>query len=379
MIPVSAPDLSGNELGYVSDAVTSGWISSGGAYLDRFEREWAAYCGRRHGVAVANGTNALQIAVRALGLGPGDEVIMPTFTIISCALAVVEAGATPVLVDSDPTIWGMDVGALEAAVTPRTRAIMPVHIYGHPLDMDAVMAVAQRHQLAVIEDAAEVHGAEYLSGRASGAGTWRRCGGFGALSTFSFYANKIVTTGEGGMVVTDDDDLAARLRRLGNLGFIPERRFLHEEHGFNYRMTNMQAAVGVAQLERIDQTLAGKRRMAAAYRAGLAGLNGLQLPPDAPWARNVYWMFGIVLDEALGLTAADLAGRLRAAGIETRPFFLGMHEQPLLQRQGLFAGARHPVAERLARQGLYLPSGATLTDAEIATVVAAVRQAVGRP
>jgi perosamine synthetase len=374
MIPVSAPDLSGNELAYVSDCVASGWISSGGSYLERFETGWASYCGRRHGVAVTNGTTALQLAVRALGLGPGDEVIMPTFTIISCALAVIEAGATPTLVDSDPRTWCMNVAAIEAAVTPRTRAIMPVHIYGHPVDMDPLLAIAARHRLAVIEDAAEVHGAEYLSGRATGAGTWRRCGGFGELSTFSFYANKIVTAGEGGMVLTDDDALAERLRRLRNLGFVPERRFWHNELGYNYRMTNLQAAVGVAQLERIDRTIAGKRRMAAAYRAGLGGIDRLVLPPDEPWARNVYWMFGVVLDQSGGLTAADLAGRLRAAGIETRPFFLGMHEQPVLRRMGLFATDRHPVAERLAAQGLYLPSAPTLTTDEIGTVVSAVRR-----
>jgi len=376
MIPVSAPDLSGNELAYVSDCVTSGWISSGGDYLERFETGWAAYCGRRHGIAVTNGTTALQIAVRALGLGLGDEIIMPSFTIISCALAVVEVGATPVLVDSDPRTWCMDVSALEAAVTPRTRAIMPVHIYGHPVDMDPLLAVAERHGLAVIEDAAEVHGAEYLSGRATGSGVWRRCGSFGALSTFSFYANKIVTAGEGGMVVTDDDALAARLRRLRNLDFVPEQRFLHEELGYNYRMTNLQAAVGLAQLERIDQALAGKRRMAAAYRASLGDIQGLRLPPDEPWARNVYWMFGVVLEPPVSATAVELAARLRRASIETRPFFLGMHEQPALRKRGLFAADRHPVAERLARQGLYLPSAATLSEQDIGVIVDAVHQSL---
>jgi perosamine synthetase len=299
---------------------------------------------------------ALQAAVAALDLDSGDEVVLPTFTIVSCALAVLAAGATPVLVDCDPRTWCMDVEQLRARVTGRTKAIMPVHIYGHPVDLGPLLELGP----AVIEDAAEAHGAEYLHG-----GEWRRCGGFGELSCFSFYANKIVTTGEGGMVLTNDDGLARRLRSLRDLGFDPERRFRHDALGFNFRLTNLQAAVGVAQIEQVDERVARKREVAARYAERLGRLEGLQLPVEEPWARNVYWMYGVVVDEETGLDADALARRLRAEGIETRPFFLGMHEQPVFRKRGLFDGESYPVAERLARQGLYLPSGTALTDEQI--------------
>jgi perosamine synthetase len=356
----------------VTEAVESGWISSAGRYIEEFEAGWAAYCGRKHGIAVSNGTTALHAAVAALGLGPGDEVILPTFTIVSCVTALLAVGAKPVLVDSDPEFWTMDVDRLEACVTEKTRAIMPVHIYGHPVDMDPLLDLAARRELAILEDAAEAHGAEYRSGD----GEWRRCGSFGALSTFSFYANKLVTTGEGGMVVTDDEALAERLRSLRNLGFNASRRFHHAELGFNFRLTNLQAALGVAQLERIDEIVARKREVAALYTAGLAGSEGLTLPPEAPWARSVFWMYGLLVDETTGLDAVQLADRLRERGVDTRPFFLGMHEQPALHELGLFRGESYPVAERLARQGLYLPSGLALTDEQVERVCAAVRDAL---
>jgi perosamine synthetase len=357
----------------VTEAVESGWISSAGRYIEEFEAGWAAYCGRKHGIAVSNGTTALHAAVAALGLGPGDEVILPTFTIVSCVTALLAVGAKPVLVDSDPELWTMDVDQLEARVTEKTRAIMPVHIYGHPVDMDPLLDLAARRELAILEDAAEAHGAEYRSAD----GEWRRCGSFGALSTFSFYANKLVTTGEGGMVVTDDDALAERLRSIRNLGFNASRRFHHAELGFNFRLTNLQAALGVAQLERIDAIVARKREVAALYTAGLAGSEGLTLPPEAPWARSVFWMYGLLVDETTGLDAVQLADRLRERGVDTRPFFLGMHEQPALHELGLFRGESYPVAERLARQGLYLPSGLALTDEQVERVCAAVRESLG--
>jgi perosamine synthetase len=365
---VNEPLLGARELEYVRECVETGWISSAGRFIGQFEDEWAAFCGRRHGVAVSNGSVALQAAVAALDLAPGDEVVMPTFTIISCATAVLAAGASPVLVDSEPRTWCMDVEQVRARVGPRTKAVMPVHIYGHPVDMDPLLALAAKRGLPVLEDAAEAHGAEYRSA----AGEWARCGSFGALSCFSFYANKIVTTGEGGMVVTDDDELARRLRSLRNLGFDPQRRFTHEELGFNFRLTNLQAAVGVAQIERVEETIARKREVAARYTAALRALDALQLPAEEPWARNVFWMYGVVVDEATGLDATTFAARLAEAGVETRPFFLGMHEQPVFARRGMFAGESYPVAERLARQGLYLPSGAALTDAQVDAVCEAV-------
>lgn len=374
-IPVNEPLLGGRELEYVTECVETGWVSSAGRFVDAFEAGWAAYCGRRHGVSVANGTVALEAAVAALGLGPGDEVLVPTFTIVSCAQAVVYAGATPVLVDADPETWAMDVAAAEARITPRTRAVMPVHIYGHPVDMGPLLALAERHGLAVIEDAAEAHGAEVLVDGPDG-GTWRRCGGLGALSTFSFYANKTLTTGEGGMVLTDDDALAERLRGLRNLCFLPERRFYHESLGHNFRLTNLQAALGLAQLERVDAAVARKRWMGRAYTERLAGVDALQLPVERPWARNVYWMYGVVLRDDAPLDLPAFAAALAARGVETRPFFLGMHEQPAFHARGLFRDERYPVAERLARRGLYLPSGVALTEGQLDRVAAAVRDAL---
>jgi perosamine synthetase len=292
---------------------------------------------------------------------------MPTFTIISCATPVVNAGARPVLVDSEPGTWTLDVEQVAARIGPRTRAILPVHIYGHPADMDPLLELAERHGLAVIEDAAEAHGAEYRG---------RRCGSFGTVSCFSFYANKLVTTGEGGMLLVDDEQLAEHARRLRNLAFQPGRRFLHHELGFNYRLTNLQAALGLAQLERIESIVARKRQMGQAYTAALADLPGIRLQVQQPWARSVYWMYGLVLDEATGLDAAVFAERLARLGVQTRPFFLGMHEQPALRERGLFPGEAYPVAERIARQGLYLPSGLALQDAEIERVCEAVREAL---
>lgn len=375
MIPVNEPVLGERELEYVSECVRTGWVSSAGRFIEAFEREWAAYCGRRYGVAVSNGTVALQAGVAALGLKPGDEVIVPAFTIISCALGVIYNCGVPVLVDSDPRSWGMDVRRIEERITPRTKAIMPVHIYGHPVEMDPLLEVADEHGLAVIEDAAEAHGAEYLTERAPSP-EWRRCGSFGALSCFSFYANKLITTGEGGMVLTDDPKLAERLRSLRNLCFQPGRRFFHEETGFNFRMTNMQAALGLAQLERIDRIVARKRWMGREYTRRLKDIQCLQLPVEEPWAHSVYWMYGIVISEETGMDTARLARELLDRGVETRPFFLGIHEQPALRNMGLFSGEAYPVAERLARQGFYLPSGLGLTEEQIDQVCNALHDLI---
>lgn len=372
MIPVNEPFVGEQEIANVMEAMQTGWISSAGRFIEAFEQEWAAYCGKQYGVAVSNGTVALEAAVACLNLQPGDEVIMPTFTIISCAQAVTRFGGVPVLVDADPRTWCMDVTQMESKITSRTRAIMPVHIYGHPVNMDPVMALAQQHGLVVIEDAAEVHGAEYRQGQATSNGEWRRCGSFGDLVTFSFYANKIITTGEGGMVLTDNPDYAQHLRDYRNLCFRPERRFYHTELGNNYRLTNLQAAIGVAQIAQIDGFLEQKRWMGQAYTERLKGIEGLQLPVEEPWARHVYWMYGLVVDESTGLNAETFAEELYNYGVQTRPFFLGMHEQPVFHTMGLFKGEQYPVAERIARQGLYLPSGMTLTEGQLEEVCEAV-------
>jgi len=367
MIPVCEPLIDEAALANVTEAVRSGWISSDGRFIAEFERSWAEYCGVGHGVAVCNGTAALAVALQALRLERGSEVILPSLTIISCVLAVLDAGCVPVLVDCEPDTWCLDAAQVAARITPRTRALMPVHLFGHPADMAPLRDLAERHGLAIVEDAAEAHGAEYGG---------RRVGGLGTLGCFSFYANKIITTGEGGMVVTDDEALAGRMRDLRNLCFRRERRFLHTELGHNFRMTNMQAAIGVAQVKRIDEHLARKRRMAELYTQRLRGVAGLIQPVERPGVRNVYWMYGVVLDDAVPFDATEFARRLHARGVDSRPFFLGMHEQPALLERGLFAGERHPVTERLARRGLYLPSGLTLTEAQIDEVCFAVREAL---
>lgn len=374
MIPVNEPLIGDKEIEYVLDCLRTGWISSSGKYLESFEQAWASYCGMRFGIAVSNGTTALQVAAGCIGLQPGDEVILPTFTIISCAQAVTYNGGIPVLLDSEPRTWCMDVSQLADRITPRTRAIMPVHIYGHPVDMDPVISLAKEHGLVIIEDAAEAHGAEYLSGRNTSNPVWRRCGGLGDISVFSFYANKLVTTGEGGMVLTNVPQIAERAHSLRNLCFKRERRFYHTELGHNFRLTNLQAAIGLAQVERMPETIAKKRWMGESYTQRLKHINGIQLPVEEAWARQVYWMYGLVLDESTGLDAVEFARRMLAEGIETRPFFLGMHEQPVYADMGLFKGEMYPVAERIARQGLYLPSGLTLTEAQIDEVCRAVEK-----
>jgi len=356
-IPVNEPLLNGNELRYLEECIRSGWISSEGPFVARFEQEMAARVERRHGIAVTNGTAALEAAVVALGLGPGDEVIMPTFTIISCASAVVRAGATPVLVDSCSRTWNMDVDKIEARVTPRTRAILVVHIYGLPTDMAPVLALAKKHSLKIIEDAAEVHGQTYNG---------RQCGSFGDLSIFSFYPNKHVTSGEGGMIVTNDDALAERCRDLRNLCFLKQRRFVHEALGWNLRMTNLQAAIGVAQLERLDEFVERKRTMGALYHELLSGTDGIELQQlDAGHSRNIFWVFGIVLKDHVPMDAQEAMQRLARIGVGTRPFFWPMHQQPVFQKMGLFEDEHHPVAERIASRGFYLPSGMALTEAQI--------------
>jgi len=374
VIPVNQPWLGKREEELVLECLRSGWISSAGTFIAAFEQGWADYCRRRYGIAVSNGTAALQLALACIGLKPGDEVIIPAFTIISCALAVIYNGGVPVLVDADPRTWCMDVEQVENKIGPKTRAIMPVHIYGHPVDMDPLLNLAEKHGLAVIEDAAEAHGAEYLSPRNTTNSVWRRCGSFGDLSCFSFYANKLVSTGEGGMVLTDNPALADRARSLRNLSFQPHRRFHHEELGFNFRLTNLQAALGVAQLERMDQIITRKRLMGQNYNRLLKDVDGLELPPEESWTKNVYWMYGVVLSEKIGMDASQFAQRLQRREIETRPFFLGMHEQPVFRKRGLFVEESYPVAERLARRGLYLPSGLALTEEQLTTVCAVVRE-----
>jgi perosamine synthetase len=366
MIPVCEPLTGGKELEYVTDCLKENWISSAGKYISRFEEGFSAYCGAKYGIATSSGTAALHLALAALGIGRGHEVILPAFTMAACAFAVLYTGAKPVLVDSEPGTWNMDALEIEKKITAQTRAIMPVHMYGHPCDMDAILSIARKHDLFVVEDAAEAHGAAYRG---------RMAGGIGDVGCFSFYANKIITTGEGGMVVTNDGKVADRARRLKDQAFYRERRFLHSEVGFNYRMTNVQAAIGLAQFEQIDRFVEMRRRNACMYNGLLRGTPGLILPVEKGWARNVYWMYGIVIEDEFGMSRDDLMVFLRERGIDTRTFFIPMHVQPAFRDLGLFEGEQYPVGERLAARGLYLPSGSGLAEGEIHRVCEAIHLA----
>jgi len=365
-IPVAEPVLTGNELAYVSDCVTSGWVSSIGQYVTRFEREFAEFCGVRHGIATSNGTTALHLALAVLGIGPGDEVIVPALTFIATANAVVYTGAKPVFVDSEPRTWNLDPNDVARKITPATRAIIPVHVYGHPADMDAINAIAREHNLHVIEDAAEAHGAEYKG---------RRVGSLGCMGTFSFYGNKIITTGAGGMLTTDDAALAQRAQVLRDHAMSPTRRYWHDEIGYNYRITNVQAALGVAQMERVDEFIARKRAIAALYSELLGGTPGIMLPVQEPWAKNVYWMYSILVGSKARLTRDELMAHLKSRKIDSRPFFHPIHTMPPYA-SAHSAGQSLPAAERLSRQGINLPSSCALSDDDVRRVAHAMREAL---
>ena len=373
-VPVNEPLLNGNEKKYLIECIDTGWISSEGPFVRQFEEKFAERVGRKYGIAVANGSVALDTAVSAIGISRGDEVIIPTFTIISCAAAVVRAGAVPLVLDCDPLTWNMDVEKLKEKIEDeiekkgnnRLKAIMVVHIYGLPTDMNPILGLAEKYNLKIIEDAAEMHGQTYHG---------RPCGSLGDISTFSFYPNKHITTGEGGMIVTDDEVLAEKCRSLRNLCFQPKKRFVHEELGWNHRMTNLQAALGLAQLERLEEFVGRKRRMGRLYTELLQDLPDLQLPlPYTDYAKNIYWVYGIVLKNDVPFDAEEAMRRLAGEKIGTRPFFWPMHEQPVFTKMGLFKNEHHPVAEKIARRGFYIPSGMALTKEQISTVAQAVKE-----
>jgi perosamine synthetase len=366
MIPVNEPLLNGNERKYLLECLDTGWISSEGPFVTRFENEFAAKVGRKYGVAVSNGSVALDAAVAALGIKTGDEVIMPTFTIISCAAAIVRAGGTPVLIDALPDTWNMDVKQIEKKITHRTKAIMIVHIYGLPVDVDPILELAKKYNLRIIEDSAEMHGQTYNG---------KPCGSFGDISTFSFYPNKHITTGEGGMLVMNDPELYEKCRNLRNLYFDKERRYIHEEIGWNLRMTNLQAALGVAQLERFDEIICKKRHIGKLYNELLAEVEHIQLPiPENEYAENIYWVYGILLKKSCRYDAINFIKCLSEKKIGSRHFFWPMHKQPVFIKRGFFANESYPVAENMALRGLYLPSGLALNDNQIVQVAEAVKE-----
>lgn len=365
-IPVNEPLLNGNEKKYLCECIDTGWISSEGPFVKKLEDGMASYVGRKYASAVCNGTVALDLAIEALELSEGDEVIMPAFTIISCILGLVRRGIKPVLVDSDSKTWNMDVSQIEEKITSRTKAIMVVHIYGLPVDMDPVMALAEKYNLLVIEDGAEAHGLEYKG---------QKCGSFGDISIMSFYPNKHVTTGEGGMVLTDNEGIYERCTSFKNLCHKPGYRFVHEELGYNYRMSNIQAAVGVAQLEKIDDHLIKKQQMGKQYQELFKNNLKFQKPLEkTEYSHNVYWVFGLVMHSDDEMSARDAMAKLAEQGIGCRPFFYPMHLQPALKKMGLFEGEKYPVAEWLYEKGFYVPSGLSLTEAQIEYIAEKVNE-----
>lgn len=363
-IRVNEPAISKNALKYVTDCIKTGWVSSAGKYLKDFEEKFSKFFGVKHAITTTNGTTALHLALLALGIKKGDEVILPSHTMMSSAAAIVYTGATPVLVDVERDSWNMDVSQIEKKINKRTKAIMPVHIYGHPVDMDPIITLAKKYRLYIIEDAAESTGAEYKG---------RLTGTLGDIGCFSFYANKIITTGEGGMIVTNNDKIANHARLLKDMAHSPQKRFLHKEIGFNFRMTNLQAALGVAQLEEVKKYIQKKRWMAALYNEKLSKIKGLTLPIEHNWAKSVYWMYGILVEKDFGISRDEFMQRLSQKGIDTRTFFIPMHRQPALRRLGLFKREAYPVSDEIGRLGLYLPSGLAITKRQIETVCRAIR------
>lgn len=360
-LPVTEPLFGEKELEYVTECVVSGWVSSAGKFVTRFEEMFAEFCETKYAVSTSNGTTALHLAMLALDIGPGDEVIVPSLTFVATANAVSYVGAKPVFVDSDPQTWNIDPDQIEQAISPKTKAVVPVHLYGHPANMDPILDIAKEYNLAVIEDAAEAHGALYKG----------KCvGSIGDIGVFSFYGNKIITTGEGGMITTDDENVAKHVRMLRDHGMSPDRRYWHPVLGYNYRMTNLQAALGVAQMERIHDILKAKARLANSYKRLLSDIPGLVMPPAASWAQPVCWLFSPLIQEhSLGIMRDDLINRLKLKGIDTRPFFPPLHTQPIYAD-----GQQLPVAERISRSGISLPSAPHLTADDLLKVSQNIRQ-----
>lgn len=357
MIPVCVPLLGEKELEYVVDCIKTNWISSKGKYVEEFENKFAEYCNCKYGVSTTSGTTAIHLALASIGLKKGDEVIVPAFTMIGSVFPIIYCGAKPVLVDAESETWNMNTDQIEEKMNDRTKAIIPVHIYGHPCNMDNIVKLAEKYDLYVIEDAAEAHGAEYAG---------KKTGGLGDIGCFSFYANKIITCGEGGMVVTNDQKIAETAKSLRDLSFPKGARiYVHSQVGYNYRMTNMQAAIGLAQLERIDEFVEMRRKNAKLYNALLSDVKGIRLPPEKEWAKNVFWMYSILVEPEFGTSRDELIETLANKQIETRPFFVPMDQQPVFQDMGFFKDETFPIAAELSRKGLHLPSSSGLEEREI--------------
>ncbi len=377
MIPVNEPLIAKHAQKYVLDCLKTGWVSSAGHYITDFEREFSRFIGSTYAVTTTNGTTALHLALASLGIGKGDEVIIPDLTIISCALAVIYTGATPVLVDVERRTGNIDPSCIEQKITKKTKAIMVVHLYGHPVDLRKVMKIAKKHKLLVIEDAAQAHGAMInMATSKNNKPVWKRVGSIGDVGCFSFYGNKIVTTGEGGMVVTNNKAHCLKMRLLKDLAHSPSTRFLHEEVGFNYRMTNLQAALGLAQLEMVEPYIKKKRWMAKLYTRGLSNITSIELPVEENWARSVYWMYSIKVKADSPIHRDEVCLKLRQKNIDTRNFFLPIHSQPVMKKLGFSDKSQQrslTVSEDLANRGFYIPSGLAITQKQINEVINALQ------
>ena len=359
MIPIAEPFLDDNELDNVIDCIKSTWISSKGEYIAKFEQKFSKYCGCKYGISCSNGTTSLHLALAALGIGKGDEVIVPTLTFIATANAVSYTGAKPVFVDSEIKTWNIDTDKIKEKITSKTKTIIPVHLYGHPCDMDPILEIADKYDLHIIEDAAEAHGAEYKS---------KKTGSLGDVGSFSFYGNKIITTGEGGMLVTNNEEFAEKASMLRDHGMSKEKKYWHENIGFNYRMTNIQAAIGLAQLDKIDKIIDIKRKNAKLYTSLLKDIDGVTLPQEAKWTKNVYWMYSIIINEDLN-KRNKLISWLETNQIDSRQFFHPIHIMPPYK-----CNERFPIAEKLSKNGINLPSSPTLKKTEIKVIVEKIRE-----
>jgi len=369
-VKVNEPLISGNEKKYLLKCLSSGYISSGGSFVKEFENKFAKKVNRKYGISVSNGTAAIQLAFESLNLKKGDEVILPSFTIISCILPIIRAGLTPVLVDSDLKTWNMDVNQVEKKITSKTKAIIAPHIYGLPIDMDPLLKIAKKNKIKIIEDAAEVLGLKYKN---------KECGSFGDVSTFSFYANKHITTGEGGMIVTNSKKIAEKCRSLRNICFNNERRFLHYELGWNYRFTNIQAAIGLAQLEKLNKFIVKKRNIGKIYNEKIPKNKIFETPLDKKnYAKNIYWVYGLLVKKKSPISMNSLMKKLKESGIETRNFFWPLHQQPVLKKMGLFKNVKLPVSEYLAKNGLYLPSGLGMTSLKQKYVINKIKKILSK-
>jgi len=358
---VNEPSIKGNEKKYLIKAIKDGFVSSSGPFVEKFENQFAKRVNRKFAISVSNGTAALQLATEALDIKKNDEVILPSFTIISCVLPIVRCGAKPVLIDSDPQTWNMNVNKIEEKITPKTKAIIAPHIYGLPVDMDPLLRIAKKYNLKVIEDSAEALGLKYKN---------KECGSFGDVSTFSFYANKHITTGEGGMIVTNSKKIADRCRSLRNLCFVKKKRFIHYELGWNYRFTNLQAAVGLAQLEKLNIFIKKKRNIGKIYNNHLSKINSFYTPlKKKSYAENIYWVYGLVLKKKCKISLESFMNKLKKEGIETRNFFWPLHKQPILKKMGLFKNVKLPVSEYLGKNGFYIPAGLALNNKQQTFVI----------